>query len=162
VFGNELASKGIRLLSIAPLLGGLRDLSTSILWVMGKKKAPFMGLIIGITCSFILNYYLVAIPGFSYPGTAIGMLCIDFVAVTYNLFVLFKTRSLVALFSILLETICFAAVIFLGFELINTVFTLDISAFLYNIVRIFCSNAMIFLYLFLRHLKTNRLNILLW
>lgn len=85
IFSNSLAETGIRCMSLVPLLSGFRELSTGALWGIGERKTPLIGLIIGVVCSFILNYYFIAIPGFAYGGAAIGILSMELIAALWNL-----------------------------------------------------------------------------
>ncbi|SDP10120.1 stage V sporulation protein B [Paenibacillus sp. yr247] len=85
LFSNGLAETGIRYMSLVPLLSGIRELSTIALWGIGDKKTPLIGLIIGVICSLTLNYYLIAIPGFTYAGAAIGILSLELIAALWNM-----------------------------------------------------------------------------
>ncbi|HAF99430.1 MATE family efflux transporter [Paenibacillus lactis] len=66
LFDTIEAAKPIQYLFIVPLLVGIREVSTSILWVQEYKKVPLIGLIVGISISIVVHYYLVAIPGLNY------------------------------------------------------------------------------------------------
>lgn len=85
IFGTDEAAAPIRYLAIIPLLVGLRELTTSMLWVQDCKKVPLTGLIVGICVSAFSYYFLVRIPGFGYAGAAIGILALEFVAVVWNI-----------------------------------------------------------------------------
>jgi len=85
IFSNASAEPGIRYMALAPLLSGIRELSTVALWATGDKKTPLIGLIIGTVCSLTLNYYLIAIPGFTYAGAAIGILSLEMIAALWNM-----------------------------------------------------------------------------
>lgn len=85
IFSNASAEPGIRYMALAPLLSGIRELSTVALWATGDKKTPLIGLIIGSVCSLILNYFLIAIPGFTYAGAAIGILSLEMIAALWNM-----------------------------------------------------------------------------
>jgi stage V sporulation protein B len=85
LFGTENAAKAIRYLSIAPIIAGMREMTTTIFWSMGKKREPLTGLFIGIVIAVLLEFYLVAIPGFGYEGAAIGLLTLEFLAAFWNL-----------------------------------------------------------------------------
>uniref|UniRef100_UPI00046EDEBD polysaccharide biosynthesis C-terminal domain-containing protein n=1 Tax=Paenibacillus zanthoxyli TaxID=369399 RepID=UPI00046EDEBD len=85
LFGSAEAAEPIKYLSIIPLLVGLREISTSILWAQDRKKAPLLGLICGIGIAVTLHYFLVAIPGFNYMGASVGILVLEIIAVGWNL-----------------------------------------------------------------------------
>lgn len=85
IFGTDEAAAPIRYLAIIPLLVGLRELTTSMLWAQDRKKVPLTGLIVGICVSALSHYFLVRIPGFGYAGAAIGILALEFVAVVWNI-----------------------------------------------------------------------------
>ncbi|SDN94061.1 stage V sporulation protein B [Paenibacillus sp. yr247] len=85
LFSNGIAETSIRFMTLAPLLSGIRELSTVALWVIGDKKTPLFGLIIGVICSLTLIYYLITIPGFTYAGPAIGILSLELIPVLWNM-----------------------------------------------------------------------------
>ncbi|GGD77429.1 oligosaccharide flippase family protein [Paenibacillus nasutitermitis] len=90
IFGNIGAAKAIQYMSFAPLIAGMRELTTTILWAIDKKRAPLAGLFLGLICSVILAYYLTAIPGFGYAGTAISVLAFELIPLLWNGIVLQK------------------------------------------------------------------------
>lgn len=81
----EAAAEPIRYLCAIPLIVGLRELTTSILWAQERKRTPLTGLALGIGLSVLLQFFIVAIPGFGYRGAAIGILLMETVAVLWNL-----------------------------------------------------------------------------
>lgn len=88
IFNTGSPSHVIRFLAPLPLIVGFREISTSILWAQGIRRNPFLGLLFGILCSMIAQYFLVAIPGFGYKGAAIAILVLELVASIWNLKVL--------------------------------------------------------------------------
>jgi len=84
IFSSDSAEIAIRYMALAPLLSGIRELSTVALWGTGNKKTPLTGLIAGVVCSVTLNYWLLAIPGFAYAGAAIGILSLELIATLWN------------------------------------------------------------------------------
>jgi stage V sporulation protein B len=100
-FSNGSAETCIRYMALAPLLSGIRELSTAALWGTGNKKTPLIGLIVGVICSVTLNYYLLSIPGFAYAGAAMGILSLELIAALWNMNVLraFTKGVLKGLFS---------------------------------------------------------------
>jgi stage V sporulation protein B len=158
MFGTDSIAKAIRFLSIAPLIGGIREVSMSILWVIGRRKEPLIGLIIGIATSILLNYYLVAIPGMSYIGMVIGLLSIDSMAALYNLIVLLRRNITVRFITLILESIFLGVLLYLSFRFIGEY--LDIGVFssaLNNILKMSVFYGLLFLYLYVRFSKGNRL-----
>ncbi|NHN31515.1 oligosaccharide flippase family protein [Paenibacillus agricola] len=113
-YSTTAASKSIQYLCLAPLLCGIREMSTIILWASGQKKAPLIGLVLGISGSVLCNYFLIAIPGLSYTGTAMGILVLEAIAATWNLYMIKKGFSL-GLGSILMK--CMALTIFVLAEI---------------------------------------------
>lgn len=91
LFGSMEAAKPIQFLFIIPLLVGIREVSTSILWVQESKKVPFIGLLLGISAAIIAHYYLVAIPGLNYKGATIAILILESIAVGCNLLMMFPS-----------------------------------------------------------------------
>ncbi|WP_165972428.1 oligosaccharide flippase family protein [Paenibacillus piri] len=85
IFSSGAAETAIRYMALAPLLSGIRELSTVALWGTGNKKTPLTGLIVGVICSLTLNYCLLAVPGFAYAGAAIGILSLELIAALWNL-----------------------------------------------------------------------------
>ncbi|WP_149867672.1 MATE family efflux transporter [Paenibacillus larvae] len=90
IFGNSSAAKAIRFMAFAPLIAGIRELTTTVLWASDFKRAPLTGLILGLICSTVLGYYLTAIPGFGYAGAAISVLVLELTALLWNVAVLQK------------------------------------------------------------------------
>ncbi|WP_379140939.1 oligosaccharide flippase family protein [Paenibacillus sp. sgz500992] len=88
IFNTDSASHVIRALAPIPLIVGFREISTSILWAQDNRKDPFFGLLSGIACSIIIQYFLVAIPGFGYKGAAIAIIVLELVASIWNMKVL--------------------------------------------------------------------------
>ncbi|MGG3279136.1 oligosaccharide flippase family protein [Paenibacillus solani] len=93
LFGTMEAAKPIQFLFIIPLLVGIREMSTSILWVQESKRVPFIGLLTGISVSLIAHYYLVAIPGLNYRGASIAILILEIIAVGCNLLIMFPSMK---------------------------------------------------------------------
>lgn len=90
ILGDDSAAEAIRYLALAPLLGGLRELTTSVLWAMDRQKGPFVGLVLGLIVNNLLNYVLVGVPGFGYEGIAIAAISFEFIALAVNMFALVK------------------------------------------------------------------------
>ncbi|USG67834.1 oligosaccharide flippase family protein [Brevibacillus ruminantium] len=84
IFGNEGAAQANRYLSFAPIVVGMRELTTTILWAMDQKSAPLIGSILGLICSAFAAYYLTAIPGFGYAGAAISVFTFEFIPLIWN------------------------------------------------------------------------------
>jgi stage V sporulation protein B len=88
LFGNLSASKAILYMCAAPLVSGMRELSTMLLWARDSNKAPMMGLLLGIVVSSGLGYILVGLPHFSLEGTAIELLSLELISFIWNFYVL--------------------------------------------------------------------------
>lgn len=85
IFGTSDAADLLRYVSAIPLIVGIRELTTSMLWAQGRRNTPLTGLIVGIVVSIMLLYFLLAIPGFGYIAAAIGALSLELVAVIWNM-----------------------------------------------------------------------------
>ncbi|AWB45930.1 hypothetical protein DCC85_18190 [Paenibacillus sp. CAA11] len=106
IFDVPEASTSIRALSFLPLLVGLREITTSILWARNQKNTPFTGLAVGVTVNFVLLYILVGIPGLKLTGIYMGIIALELIATLFNfkaleLFSYLKTRGIVFLMDIL-------------------------------------------------------------
>jgi stage V sporulation protein B len=88
LFGNELAAKAILYLCLAPLISGMRDLSTTILWAADKKREPMYGLILGIVIASLSGYLLVGLSNFTYIGITVELLALECVATLWNIRIL--------------------------------------------------------------------------
>ncbi|WP_226001029.1 oligosaccharide flippase family protein [Paenibacillus sp. BJ-4] len=84
VFGIQNAELPIKSLAMLPLLVGLREITTSILWAQNRKKTPFIGLGTGVLANFMILYSLVAIPGFGYAGMSLGIIMLELIATAWN------------------------------------------------------------------------------
>lgn len=93
VFQNEEAALAIALMCIGPLIVGLRELSTTILWVMQKNQHTIYGLVAGMICAVTAGYFLIPIPEFRYIATALELLLLEMIAVIWNLIVLSKSQK---------------------------------------------------------------------
>jgi stage V sporulation protein B len=90
LFGNELASRAILYLCLAPLISGLRDLSMTILWAAEKKREPMLGLLLGIIVASALGYLLIGYASLSFIGITFELLALECIAVLWNLRILQK------------------------------------------------------------------------
>ncbi|MDO3677845.1 oligosaccharide flippase family protein [Paenibacillus ehimensis] len=113
LFDQAKLAAAIRLLSLCPLLAGLREVTTSVLWAVGRKKEPMRGILAGIACSMTMLYVLTGIPGWGYTGIAVGVLLFETIPVLWNLNVLrrdlrlsFSGRTLVLHAIVLLLLTC--------------------------------------------------------
>ncbi|WP_240927446.1 oligosaccharide flippase family protein [Paenibacillus thiaminolyticus] len=93
LFHTPEAADPIRYFAVLPLVVGLRELTTSILWTQERKNVPFMGLLNGIAFSTALLFFLLAIPGFGYEAASIGILALEGIAVLINLYALHRMQA---------------------------------------------------------------------
>jgi stage V sporulation protein B len=156
MFSNDSAEIGIRYLALAPLLSGIRELSTIALWGTGDKNTPLVGLIIGAVCSVALNYYLIAIPGFTYAGAAIGILSLELIAALWNMNALrtYTKRFLTGLSSSTIVIILLFAASFLLAKLASHAFHLP--HYVQSIGEMTLINGCMILYIIMRILKKER------
>lgn len=123
IFNTETAGPVIKYLAAIPLLVGFREISTSILWSQDNRKVPFNGLLTGIICSTLAQYFLVGIPGFGYKGAAISILLLEVVASVWNLQALrFKLDKLSTFLIALLGDLLFQSVMLFGFRQLSQSF----------------------------------------
>ncbi|MDR0268040.1 oligosaccharide flippase family protein [Paenibacillus sp.] len=155
IFGNEGAAQAIRYMSFVPIVAGMRELTTTLLWAMDQKKAPLVGSILGLVCSAITAYYLTAIPGFGYKGAAISIFVFEFVPLLWNVAMVqkqckgaFPTGNLFSGFIFLLAIAVFHA----PFNALMIRVGLD-SAFIRSIGGVIFLSICVFLYMFFRFRK---------
>ncbi|WP_110933502.1 oligosaccharide flippase family protein [Paenibacillus bouchesdurhonensis] len=115
IFNTTEAARPIQYLAILPVVVGFRELSMSILWSQDIKKATFFGLFIGIICSIVIQYVVIAIPGWGYVGAALGILVMEIISSLWNLCALkiSLVRMLKRLPSLLFDAIILIASMFL-------------------------------------------------
>jgi stage V sporulation protein B len=111
LFGDGMVSKAIMYLCLAPLISGMRELTTTILWAANKRKEPMMGLILGILISSSLGYYLVGQASFSLVGIACELLALECTALLWNIRTLYKMNVSFFLFKpIIKDTLLIMAI----------------------------------------------------
>ncbi|MFK7696873.1 oligosaccharide flippase family protein [Paenibacillus sp. HJGM_3] len=113
IFGNEAIADPIRLIALSPLLAGMRELTTTILWASDQKKAPLVGLLLGLIVSAIVAYVFTAIPGFGYEGVALSVLALEATSLLWNMAVLQRGHKKVV--PVLLLAADFIFLVALGF-----------------------------------------------
>ncbi|UNK16205.1 oligosaccharide flippase family protein [Paenibacillus sp. N3/727] len=154
LFGTTEAAEPIRYLFIVPLLVGLREISTSILWVQEHKKAPLLGLVCGICIAVTVHYFLVAIPGLGYWGASAGILILEFVAVGWNLLVMLPVLKRLRYNRLIIDALVITLLMYLISQFTHTVeseiFTETILTVIGMIIYIGCS----VLYIFFRFKTT--------
>ncbi|MBN6185631.1 oligosaccharide flippase family protein [Aneurinibacillus sp. BA2021] len=107
LFGNDQVGRGIRYLCAIPLLTGIREVTTTLLWSQEREREPITGLALATFCSVFLIYFLVAIPGFGYEGAAISMVSLECIAATWNVLQIKKgNQSIFLLLPALWEALC--------------------------------------------------------
>lgn len=113
IFGIQNAEFPIKTLAMLPLLVGLREITTSILWAQNRKKTPFIGLCAGVLSNLIILYILVAIPQLGYIGMCLGVIMLEIISTAWNfqaLQLLQKPRSRTIIF-LLLDILIFEAIL---------------------------------------------------
>jgi stage V sporulation protein B len=156
IFSNGSAAICIRYMALAPLLSGIREISTVALWGTGDKHTPLIGLIIGAVCSVTLNYYLIAIPGFTYAGAAIGILSLELIAAFWNMNRLrtYTKRILTGLSSSTIVIIILFTVSLLLAKLTSQ--AIHLPHFAQSIFEMTLINGCMILFIFMRFLKKER------
>lgn len=122
IFGTHEAKLPIQYLSPVPLITGLREISISVLWAQNHKKLPFVSLASAILISFVLLYFLLAIPGFGYTGAAISLLLLELIAAVWNLRALKIIQAGYFRIRTLLLDIVIIVLIFVVVSVINALF----------------------------------------
>lgn len=160
IFGSSSAANAIRYLSFVPLITGMRELTTTMLWAADQKRIPLIGLLFGLVCSAASAYVLVAIPNFGHAGAAISVLVLESISLLWNAsFLRKRCKGIFPLFPLLLSLTFLAAVVFLypAFES----FLFDIgagSATIRSVGRILFLAICLILYLMLRFWRKLRLH----
>ncbi|WCK56201.1 polysaccharide biosynthesis protein [Aneurinibacillus sp. Ricciae_BoGa-3] len=90
IYGTSTAASAIRWLCLGTLFAGVRELTTTLLWAIDRKKETIVGLLAGTICSIVLAYFLVCIPGFGISGISIATLSVDLVAALWNIHCILK------------------------------------------------------------------------
>jgi stage V sporulation protein B len=85
LFHSGQTAELIRWLSIVPLLVGLREVSTSILWAQDNKKISLIGTAIGITAATLSHYFLIPLNGVHLKGAVAGVILMEFIIMSGNL-----------------------------------------------------------------------------
>ncbi|MGD8190603.1 oligosaccharide flippase family protein [Brevibacillus ginsengisoli] len=135
IMGDNSIGTAVRYLSIIPWVTGLRELSTSILWSINEKKVPLYGLIIGAILSFLISYFIIAIPEYRLIGVALGLLNLEIVASAWNLTVLYtKTKEPFQLFHMVLDTIFLLLFILLSIVVIQLIMPYFSLAYSYQLI----------------------------
>jgi stage V sporulation protein B len=161
VCGDLSLTKAISYLSIAPLITGLRDLSTTILWVMEKKQTPFLGLILGTIFSVGTGYFLVGIHGFGYEGASISLLTLELIATLWNIRALTQHhRGITWMMPLFFETFIIVTIAIFCFQLTNRwLYQIQVSIFIQQVGKIAFSYLCIGIYMFIRFLNFDRIKI---
>lgn len=120
IFGTPEAGEPIKYLSVIPLLVGLRELTTSILWAQERRKIPFIGLAVGISCAVVLHYFLIAIPGLNFGGAAVGILTLELLAVIWNIRTLLVEIKELNYFRLLLDLFVIGGIMILVLLIFET------------------------------------------
>ena len=130
LFGKKEAGLAIRYLCAIPLLTGLREITTTVLWAQEKEREPVTGLLMGTVCSITLSYFLTAIPGYGYEGAIIGVLSLEYIAFMWNMKQVKKgNKSVFLVFPALWEGLCIFAAGIVYFFILNRFATLFMYAF---------------------------------
>lgn len=116
VFSIQNAEIPIKSLAMLPLLVGLREITTSILWAQNRKKIPFIGLGTGVLVNFIILYSLVCIPGLGYTGMSLGVIMMELIATVWNFkaLQLFKRTKSSIIIMLLLDILVFEVILVIG------------------------------------------------
>mgnify|MGYP001369138680 CR=1 FL=1 len=152
IFNTEEAYLSIKYLALIPLIVGLREISTSILWSQDVKKIPFLGLAIGICCSILIQYFLIGIHGLGYIGAAAGILSMEVISSVWNLRALNIGKKVV--FIKMFPSIIQDIVVICGIMSLIYVFIHSFQGVLLDITRFLMSGCLFFLmsglYMYLR------------
>lgn len=129
IVGSQEATEAIRYMSFAPLIAGMRELTTTILWAADQKKAPLVGLLVGLICSAIAAYYLTAITGFGYVGVAISAFILEITSLLWNALIIQKRcTGAFPVMTLLAYIIFFASIGFLNVPFENFLLYIGIES----------------------------------
>jgi len=104
-FSTPEAAELIQWLFIIPLLVGLREISTSILWSQDNKRISLIGTIIGISVAALSHYLFIPLEGLHLLGALIGIILMELIVTVINLIGLKGVIGTMNLGKILLNTI---------------------------------------------------------
>ncbi|MBP1903985.1 stage V sporulation protein B [Paenibacillus turicensis] len=88
IFNSTEAGAAIKALSLIPLIVGIREITTSILWAQEQKKVTFIATVIGIICAVCCHYFLIPILYIPLYGAIIGILLMEIIILIANVFAL--------------------------------------------------------------------------
>ncbi|WP_305023309.1 oligosaccharide flippase family protein [Paenibacillus lacisoli] len=111
VFNTPAAAPAIQALSALPLIVGVREITTSILWARDQKRIPFTGTVWGVALCIITLYVLVGVPGFSFMGIYLGFTILELVSVIWNIRALRPMRYIRSKLVILLVDLLYFEII---------------------------------------------------
>ncbi|USG65283.1 oligosaccharide flippase family protein [Brevibacillus ruminantium] len=92
VYGNTSLGGEIRSLALLPLLCGIRELTTTILWTANNKNGPILGLLFASFASTGVTYVVVGIPEWSLAGIIWGMVAFEVVGAAANLLMIHRIK----------------------------------------------------------------------
>lgn len=106
IFRVPDAELSIKLLALLPLIVGLREITTSLLWAQNQKRVPLVGLALGILTNFTILYMVAARPGLGYLSMSLGVIALEVLATAWNfralqLFSYFKSGLVIFLADLL-------------------------------------------------------------
>lgn len=88
IFGSTEAGSLIKGLSVIPLIVGVREITTSILWAQEQKKVTFIATVIGIVFAIGCHYFLIPITYIQLNGAVSGILLMELIVLVANVFAL--------------------------------------------------------------------------
>lgn len=88
IFGSTEASNLIRGLAVIPLIVGLREITTSILWAQEQKNVTFIATAIGIVFAIGCHYFLIPVPYLQLYGSILGIVLMELIVLAANIFAL--------------------------------------------------------------------------
>ncbi|KPD10106.1 hypothetical protein AM501_00515 [Aneurinibacillus migulanus] len=165
LFDNPFVGEAIRYLALIPLLTGIREVTTTILWAQDEKKEPLIGLVAGMVCSVVLSYVLVGIPGFGYEGIIISILSLEAVAMLWNFRIIKKQNNTVfSASSIVNEVIGMLLIGWCLFQMLHCLgemYMLFLPQYVQEGVKMSLFYMIIVLYAIIRFIKANKIKLFL-
>ncbi|GAA0381103.1 oligosaccharide flippase family protein [Paenibacillus motobuensis] len=110
-FKTPEAAVLIQWLFIIPLVVGLREITTSILWSQGNNRISLIGTIIGISIAALSHYSFIPLEGLNIIGAVIGILLMELIITVINIIGLKRVVSGMNLGRLLLHTLIFLVVL---------------------------------------------------
>ncbi|MCI1694889.1 polysaccharide biosynthesis protein [Aneurinibacillus aneurinilyticus] len=165
LFDDPSVGEAIRYFALIPLLTGIREVTTTILWAQDRKKEPMIGLVAGTVCSIVLSYVLVGIPGFGYEGAIISIVSLEVVAMLWNFRIVKKqNKTAFSVFFIVKEGLGMLLIGLCLFQVLHRLvemYILFLPQYVQAVIEMLVFYTGIALYTIVRFVKVNKMKLFL-